>query len=612
MGRSFGLVVWLSVLTRTILIVRGHNTSGLIQDHSLTGDVVKYAEGSGDQLESSPGLSPDRQGSDGDLLESSLGTTDDRYGSEGEFSGDELLFDDLARIVVENFSEFKALELNSPASDHFDEPPKVGLPLSTNDNLLPENYSDPQVKPGVNNEQELGVQTDLTSLKSKKIGSSPEYFGTDPISQNAPIVVEEIPVALPLVDFSLMAPTISPASVTRTPIAAGAGEPISEPSTSATSGAESTGSELRAAEPTISQPSAAESTGADLRAADPTIYQPSVAEQAESDGQSAAEPAVANPIVPETDLPSGIEVPSTWKPNTEEPSSAEQISGNQRNVETKQSKTELETDIVSSAQSGHLVTESEETIPSELKHIQKEAEVSLFQELVHYPTELEVNNSSEPGHILTELEANNSSEPGHIPTEIEANNSSEPGHIPTELEVNNSSEPGHIPTELRADSSSQQGLMPPESEVKVSSESGHIEVGPVVDIAHSPELDLMESKFHTNGGSPTFRLDMPTAENTVSEDKEIALEYRVTRPLMEDVDIRTFLEHHPVDEKRIAEVVKDITQYFEPAWFPEGPLAGSGATGNHVVRHGPTGKETMQNKQILTSYLTCTHLNCSL
>jgi hypothetical protein len=40
--------------------------------------------------------------------------------------------------------------------------------------------------------------------------------------------------------------------------------------------------------------------------------------------------------------------------------------------------------------------------------------------------------------------------------------------------------------------------------------------------------------------------------------------------------------------------VKNITQYFEPAWFPEGPLVGSGATGNHVVRHGPTGKETIQ------------------
>jgi hypothetical protein len=544
MRRSFRFVVWL-----TILIVRGHNTSGLILNH----------EGSGDQLESSPGLSPARQGSDDDLLESSLGTTDDRHGSESEFSGDELLFDDdLARIEgkeAENFSEFQALELNSPASDHFDEPPKVGIPLSKNANLLPENDSDPQVKPSENNEQELGVQTDLTSLKSKKIGSSPEYFGTDPISQNVPIVVEEIPIALPLVDSSLMVSTRSPASgVIKTPIAAGAGEPMSaasksEPSTSATSAAESTGADLRDAEPTISQPSAAESTGADLRDAEPTISQPSAAEQAESDGQSAAEPNVANLIVPETGLQSGTEVPSTWKPNTEEePSSAEQISGDQRNVETEQSKTDL--------QSGHLLTESEVKIPSELEHIQKETEVGLFPEPIHYPAELEANNSSETGHIPTELEEKNSSQPGHIPTELDANNSSEPGHIPTELKVNNSSDPGHIPTE-----------------------------------------------FDSNGGSPTFRLDMPTAENAVSEEKEIPPEYRVTRPLMEDVDIRTFLEHHPVDEKRIAEVVKNITQYFEPAWFPEGPLVGSGATGNHVVRHGPTGKEIVQNKQIFTSYL---------
>jgi hypothetical protein len=597
---------------------------------------VKYAEGSGDQLESSPGLSLDRQGSDGDLLESSLGTTDDRYGSESEFSGDEPLFDDLARIEgngAENFSEFKALELNSPASDHFDEPQKVGLPPDKNGNLLPEIYSDPQVKPGENSEQELGIQTDLT----KKIGSSPEYFWTDPISQNVPIVVEEIPVALPLVDSSLMVPTSSPASVTRTPIAAGAGEPMnaaskSEPTTSATSVAESTGADLRDAEPTISQPSAAESTGADLRAAEPTIYQPSAAEstgadlrdaeptiyqpsaaessgadlraaeptipqpsaaeQAESDGQSAAEPTVANPSVHihETGLQSGTKVPFTLKPNTEEPSSAEQISGDQRNVETEQSKTDL--------QSGHLLRESEVKIPSELEHILEEAEVGLFPEPIHYPTELEGNNSSEPGHIPTELEANNSSEPGPIPTESEANNSSESGHIPTK------SEPGYIPTELKADPSLQQGLMPPESELEVSSESGHIEVEPEVDMAHRPGLDLTESEYDTNGGGPTFRLDVPTAENTVSEEKEIAPEYRVTRPLVEDVDIRTFLEHHPVDEKRIAEVVKNITQYFEPAWFPEGPLVGSGATGNHVVRHGPTGKETIKNKQILTYYLT--------
>jgi hypothetical protein len=558
MGRSFRLVVWL-----TILIVRGHNTSGLILDH----------EGSGDQLESSPRLSPDRQGSDGDLLESSLGSTDDRHGSEGEFSGDDPLFDDLVRIEVnetENFSEFKALELNSPASDHFDE---LGIPLSKNDNLLPENYSDPKVKLGENNEQELGVPTDLTSLKSEKIGSSPEYFWTDPISQNVPIAVEEIPVALPLVDSSLMAPTSSPASDARTPIA---GEPMSvasksEPSTSATSAAESTGADLdlRAAEPTISQPSAAESAGADLRAAEPTIYQPSAAEQAESDGQSAAEPTVANPIVPETVLHSGSEVLSTLKPNIEEePSSTEEISGDQRNVETEQSRTELETDIVSLSQSGHLVTESEETIPSELEHTQKKAEVGLFPEPIHYPTELEVNNSSQPGHI------------------------------PTELEANNSSEPGLFPTELKAECSSQQGLMPPESEVEVSSESGHTESE--IDMAHRPGLDPTESEYDTNGGGPTFRLDMPTAESTVSEEKEIAPEYRVTRPLMEDVDIRTFLEHHPVDEKRIAEVVKNITQYFEPAWFPEGPLVGSGATGSHVVTHGPTGKkQTIQKLEKL-------------
>ncbi len=518
---------------------------------------MKYAEGSGDQLESSPGLSPDRQGSDGDLLESSLGTTDDRHGSEGEFSGDEPLFDDLARIEgneAENFSEFQTLELNSPASDHFDEPPKVGLPPHKNGNLLPENDSDPQVKPSENSEQELGIQTDLTSLKSEKTGSSPEYFWTDPISQNVPIVVEEIPVALPLVDSSLMVSTRSPASVIKTPIAAGAGEPISEPSTSAASAAESTGADLQDAEPTISQPSAAESSGADLRAAEPT----SAPEQAESDGQSATEPAVANPIVPETVLQSGTEVPSTLKANTEEePSSAEQISGDQRNVETEQSKTDL--------QSGHLLTESEVKIPSELEHLQKEAEVGLFPEPIHHPTELEANNSLEPGHI------------------------------PTELEANNSSEPGHIPIESETDPSPQQGLMPPESEVEVSSESGHTDSE--IDIAHNPGLDLTESEYDTNGGGPTFRLDMPTAENTVSEqqeEKEIAPEYRVTRPLMEDVDIRTFLEHHPVDEKRIAEVVKNITQYFEPDWFPEGPLVGGGATGNHVGRHGPTGKETVQ------------------
>jgi hypothetical protein len=592
MGRSFRLVVWL-----TILIVRGHNTSGPILDDSLTGDVVKYAEGSGDQLESSPGLSLDRQGSDDDLLESSLGTTDDRHGSEGEFSGDEPLFDDLDRIEgngAENFSEFKALELNSPASDHFDE---LGIPLSKTDNLLPENYSDPQVKPGENSEQELGIQTDLTSLKSEKIGSSPEYFWTDPVSQNVPIVVEDIPVALPLVDSS-------PASVTRTPIAAGAGEPMSaalksEPSTSAISAAESTGADLRAAEPTVSQPSAAESTGADLRAAEPTIYQPSAAEQAESDGQSVAEPTVAYPIVHETGLPSGAEVPPSLKPNIEEePSSTEEISGHQRNVETEQSKTDL--------QSGHLLTESEVKILSELEHgTQKEAEAGLFPELIHYPTELEADNSSEPGHILTELEGNNSSEPGPIPTELEANNSSEPGHVPSELEANNSSEPGHIPTEFEVNNSSEPGHIPTDADP--SPQQGYFEVESEVDVAHRPGLDLTESEFDTNGGSPTFRLDMPTAESTVSEeqeDKEIAPEYRVTRPLMEDVDIRTFLEHYPVDEKRIAEVVKNITQYFEPAWFPEGPLAGSGATGNHVVRHGATGKETIQNKQILASYLT--------
>jgi hypothetical protein len=609
MGRSFRLVVWL-----TILIVRGHNTSGLILDHSLTGDVGKYAEGSGDQLESSPGLSLDRQGSDGDLLESSLGTTDDRHGSEGEFSGDEPLFDDLARIEgngAENFSEFKALELNSPPSDHFDEPP------SKNDNLLPENDSDPQVKPSENSEQELGIQTDLTSLKSEKIVSSLEYFWTDPISQNVPIVVEEIPVAMPLVDFSLMATT---RSVTRTPIAAGAGEPMSAASKS---------------EPSTSATSAAESTGADLRDAEPTIPQPSAAEQNESDGQSAAEPTVANPIVPETVLHSGTEVPSTWKPNTEESRYTEQISGDQKNVETDESKTELKvmsspgTETEISSQSGHLMTESEVKIPSELEHIQKEAEVGLFPEPIHYPTELEANNSSEPGHIPTQIEGNNSSEPGHIPTEIEGNNSSEPGHIPTELEAknssepgyipteseannssepgnipNNSSEPGHFPTELKENNSSKPEHIPTESDADPSPQQGYFEVESEVDIAPRPGLDLTESEFDTNGGSPVFRLDMPTAESIVSEEQEIAPEYRVTRPLMEDVDIRTFLEHHPVDEKRIAEVVKNITQYFEPAWFPEGPLVGSGATGNHVVRHGPTGKETIKNKQTLTYYLT--------
>jgi hypothetical protein len=611
MGRSLRLVVWL-----TILIVRGHNTSGLTLDHSLTGDVVKYAEGSGDQLESSPGLSPDRQGSDGDLLESSLGSTDDRHGSEGDFSGDEPLFDDLARIDVENFSEFQALELNSPASDHFDEPPKVGLPPDKNGNLLPENDSDPQVKPDETNEQELGIPTDLTSFKSKKIGSSHEYFGTDPISQNVPIVVEEIPVALPLVDSSPMTPTSSPASVIMTPIAAGAGEPMSaalksEPSTFAISAAESTGADLRAAEPTISQPSGAESAGADLRAAEPTIsqpsgaestgadlraaeltiYQPSAAEQAESDGQSATETAVVNPLVPETGLQSGTEVSSTWKPNSEEPSSAEQISGNQRNVETEQSKTDL--------QSGPLLTESEVKIASELEHKQKEAEVGLFPEPIHYPTELETNNSSEPGHI---------------PTELEENNSSEPGHISTELEANNSSQPEHFPTELKADPLPQQELMPPESEVEVSSESGHTESE--IDIAHNPGLDLTELEYDTNGGGPAFRLDMPTAEKTATEEqeeKEIAPEYRVTRPLMEDVDIRTFLEHHPVDEKRIAEVVKNITQYFEPAWFPEGPLVGSGATGNHVVRYDSTGKETVQKLVKLTKiFLILIYPKCTL
>ena len=109
-------------------------------------------------------------------------------------------------------------------------------------------------------------------------------------------------------------------------------------------------------------------------------------------------------------------------------------------------------------------------------------------------------------------------------------------------------------------------------------------------VGTDPELD-------TSGGNPSFRLDLPTAEHLLSPDAvaehneapaEGVIEYRVTRPLtdsmMDNVDIRTFLDHHPVDEERITEVVKNITQYFEPAgWFGAGPLAASGATSDHVV-----------------------------
>jgi hypothetical protein len=94
--------------------------------------------------------------------------------------------------------------------------------------------------------------------------------------------------------------------------------------------------------------------------------------------------------------------------------------------------------------------------------------------------------------------------------------------------------------------------------------------------------------------TPSFRLDLPIAErlhapprdDVIIEDDEASDKYRVTRPLaeseiMDTVDIRTFLEHHPVDEQRITDVVKNITQYFEPEWFLAHPLGESGATSAH-------------------------------
>jgi hypothetical protein len=107
----------------------------------------------------------------------------------------------------------------------------------------------------------------------------------------------------------------------------------------------------------------------------------------------------------------------------------------------------------------------------------------------------------------------------------------------------------------------------------------------------------------TSLATPSFRLDLPEAGELLSsshhdgvetlagdeaEKKEKEEEYWVTRPLgdslMENVDIRTFLEHRPVDEKRITEVVKNITQYFGPTLFTDRPLAESGATSDYMVK----------------------------
>jgi hypothetical protein len=93
---------------------------------------------------------------------------------------------------------------------------------------------------------------------------------------------------------------------------------------------------------------------------------------------------------------------------------------------------------------------------------------------------------------------------------------------------------------------------------------------------------------------PSYRLDLPIAErlhspppdDVTAEQEDSLLNYWVTRPLaendMDTVDIRTFLEHHPVDEQRITDVVKNITQYFEPEWFLANPLVESGATSAQI------------------------------
>ncbi len=164
--------------------------------------------------------------------------------------------------------------------------------------------------------------------------------------------------------------------------------------------------------------------------------------------------------------------------------------------------------------------------------------------------------------------------------------------------------PGWNGTDTKLELFSNQTLM--ESETVLSADtmgSGPIQTESDVnsEVNLKPTEMLNESEVETTSlATPSFRLDLPEAgellpsghhdgvETLAGDEAEKGEEYWVTRPLgdglMENVDIRTFLEHRPVDEKRITEVVKNITQYFGPSLFTDRPLAESGATSDYMVK----------------------------